>query len=54
MLRKSGQWLVKTLKEVKTKDDIYRKDQALGGRKDPKELNNQTGQNNQETNVQSA
>ena len=54
MLRKSGQWLVKTLKEVKTKDDIYRKDQALGGRKDPKELNNQTGQNNQETNAQSA
>ena len=39
LLRKSGSWMLKTLKETKTKDDIYRKDQALGGRKELKHPN---------------
>lgn len=34
LLRKSGELFVKGLKYAKTKDEIYRKDQALGGRKE--------------------
>ena len=39
LLRKSGELLLKTLKDTKTKDDVYRRDQALGGRKDPAKVN---------------